>query len=129
MSPSAGSRVEDGWDEVPVDGPETLAERRLLAVFTHRARAVNLARVLRLSELLDRADAGTLDEAGRLEAENLAHQVVGSAGTFGQPGASAEALTVERYFAVDGETARRIDARATTRVRAAVDRLREEFAG
>jgi len=68
---------------VPVDGPETLAEKRLLASLGRQARAVDLARVVRLVELLDSVDAGTLDETGRREAESLAHQVVGSAETFG----------------------------------------------
>jgi hypothetical protein len=84
--------------DVPVDGPETLAEKRLLASLGRQARAVNLARVVRLVELLDSADAGALDETGRCEAESLAHQVVGSAGTFGFPAASVDAVAVEEYF-------------------------------
>ena len=90
---------EDGLDAVPVDGPETVAENRLLASLSRQARAVNLARVVRLLELLDGSEAGVLDEAGWHEAENLAHQVVGSAGTFGFASASIEAVAIEEYFA------------------------------
>ena len=123
-----GAAVDD-WDDVPADGPETVAEKRLLASFRQRARAANLLRVVRLSELLDRADAGALDEAGRREGENLAHQVVGSAGTFGHPGASQEAVAVERYFAESGGSTRSPVAREAASVRRVVDRLRLEFGG
>lgn len=112
---------------VPVDGPETVAEERLLASLGRQARAVNLARVVRLVELLDCSDAGALDEAGRREAENLAHQVVGSAGTFGFPAASVEAVLVEDYFSA-GPTGSSSGADATL-ARATLDRLRAVFTG
>jgi len=101
---SAGAAGRSGppahrWPDPPADGPETLAEERLLAAFGRRATAANLDRVVRLVALLDRADTGTLDEAGRQEAESLAHQVVGSAGTFGHPAASLDAAGLERFFA------------------------------
>ncbi|MGI3786130.1 MAG: hypothetical protein ACRYG2_35745 [Janthinobacterium lividum] len=113
--------------DVPVDGPETVAEERLLASLGRQARTVNLARVVRLLELLDDAYAGVLDEAGRLEAENLAHQVVGSAGTFGFPTASVDAVAIEGYFADDPPgSGPGADAAA---VRRTLDRLRREFAG
>lgn len=129
MTTGSGSAVDDEWGDVPVDGPETLAEQRLLASFGQRARAANLLRVVRLSELLDSADAGALDEEGRREGENLAHQVVGSAGTFGQPGASREAVSVERYFAETGAAGCRSRTGDAARVRRVVDRLRLEFGG
>ena len=119
------SPCDDEPGPVPVDGPETVAEKRLLATLGRRARSVNLSRVVRLVELLDSADAGALDEAGRLEAENLAHQVVGSAGTFGYPAASVDAVAIEDYFAASpagsGSSA---DA---SLVRRTLDRLRAEF--
>jgi len=90
---------DEDLDAIPVDGPETVAEQRLLASLCRQARAVNLTRVVRLVELLDSSDAGALDEHGRREAENLAHQVVGSAGTFGFPTASVEAVAIEDFFA------------------------------
>jgi hypothetical protein len=118
---------EDVPLDVPVDGPETIAEKRLLATLGRQARSVNLARVVRLLELLDSADAGALDDADRLEAENLAHQVVGSAGTFGFPAASVDAAAIEAYFGADppgsGSSA---DAGL---VRRTLDRLRAEFSG
>jgi HPt (histidine-containing phosphotransfer) domain-containing protein len=120
-------RAEDGPLDVPDDGPETLAEERLLSSLGRQARAVNLARVVRLVELLDSADAGALDDVDRHEAESLAHQVVGSAGTFGFPAASVDAVAIEEYFGVDppgsGATS---DAGL---VRRTLERLRSEFSG
>jgi hypothetical protein len=117
--------VTGSFDEndIPVDGPETVAEKRLLASLGRQAQTVNLARGVRLLELLDVADAGALDEERRSEAENLAHQVVGSAGTFGFPGASVEAVSIEDYFATrpDGSGT---DPRL---VRGTLERLRTEF--
>ena len=131
----------DVSDEVPVDGPETVAEKRLLASLGRQARTVNLARVVRLVALLDASDAGSLDDAGWLEAENLAHQVVGSAGTFGFPTASVEAVAIEDYFAAGpagppGEPAGPPDlvtrpgpAADAGLVRRTLERLREQFRG
>jgi hypothetical protein len=116
---------------VRVDGPETVAEERLLSSLRGRARSVNLGRVLRLVDLFDAALAGRLDERGREEGENLAHQVVGSAGTFGSPAASRDALVVEEWFAGHEQGARR-GRRARGRdagVRATLDRLQSEFEG
>lgn len=112
---------------MPVDGPETMSERHLLARLGRRARAVNLARVVRLVALLDSSDVGALDEAGRSEAENLAHQVVGSAGTFGFPAASVDAVAIEEFFATSPPgTGPGADAAL---VRRTLARLRAEFAG
>lgn len=118
---------EDVFDDVPVDGPETVAENHLLASFGRQARAVNLARVVRLLELLDASDAGALDAAGREEAENLAHQVVGSAGTFGFAAASVDAVAIEDYFA-SGPAGPRPEVCPDV-VRRILERLRDEFAG
>ncbi len=118
--------MDDDPDGVPLDGPETIAEKRLLATLGRQARTVNLARVVRLVELLDVSDAGMLDETGRREAENLAHQVVGSAGTFGFPAASVDAVSIEDYFAGPPGTGPAVEA---TQVRRTLDRLRVEFSG
>jgi hypothetical protein len=119
------SPSDDQPKEIPADGPETVAEKHLLASLGGRARRVNLARVVRLAELLDASDSGALDEAGRLEAENLAHQVVGSAGTFGYPAASVDAVAIEDYFAASpAGSGRSADAAL---VRRTLDRLRAEF--
>lgn len=120
-----GDRTGGDTPDVPVDGPETAAEERLLATIGRQARKANLARVVRLATLLDLSDAGRLDGAGRREAENLAHQVVGSAGTFGFPAASVDAVAIEDYFAAELPRSG-ADAGA---VRRTLDRLREEFAG
>jgi hypothetical protein len=127
VSPAGGPATPDGEDDladVPFDGPETVAEQRLLASFGRQARTVNLGRVLRLLALLDLSDAGALDERGRGEAENLAHQVVGSAGTFGFPAASTDAAVIEGYFAVPGDDGPGPDARL---VRRTLERLRAVF--
>ena len=123
MTPADEPERPDGED-LPVDGPETAAEQRLLASFGRRARTVNLGRVLRLLELLDVSDEGRLDERGRGEAENLAHQVVGSAGTFGYPAASADAAVIEGYFALARRGGSGADAPV---VRRTLDRLRALF--
>lgn len=105
---------------------ETADEERLLATLGRRARTVNLARVVRLLALLDAAEVDGLDEAGREEAENLAHQVVGSAGTFGHPAASEAAVVVEDWFAADRP---RCPGSTVGTVRSTLDRLRTDFEG
>ena len=115
---------------VRVDGPETVAEEQLLSSLRQRARSVNRARVGRLVDLFDAAQSGRLDEQGREEGESLAHPVVGSAGTFGSPGASRDAVVVEEWFAGHEGGARKRRARAEDAgVRVRLDRLRSEFEG
>ena len=65
----------------------------------HHAHAVNLDRAARLADALAVAGGGRLDDAQRASATALAHQLVGSAGTFGFPGASQLAGDLERFFA------------------------------
>ena len=65
----------------------------------HHAHAVNLSRAARLADALAVAGGGRLDDAQRKSATDLAHQLVGSAGTFGFPGASQLAGDLERFFA------------------------------
>jgi len=129
---SAGSgRAElpgDRWADPPPDGPEALAEERLLAAFERRATAANLDRVVRVAALLERGETGTLDEAGRPEAESLAHQVVGSAGTFGHPAASLDAARLERFFG-SGAPVHERPWEERERARATLDRLTAELGG
>lgn len=89
---------EGTGDPLPVDGPATLAERETLRRIGRRARRTNLARAERLDTLLQRAAGVALSEVERGEARTLAHQIVGSAGTFGYDRASRLALQVERYL-------------------------------
>ena len=120
------STPDGSGGDPPVDGPETVAEKRLLASLARQARTVNRARVARLIELLDAADGGSLDEAGRQEAENVAHQLIGSAGTFGRQEASEDAVVVEEYFTA--RRARRAVLVGADVVRETLERLRAEFA-
>jgi HPt (histidine-containing phosphotransfer) domain-containing protein len=107
--------------------PDEVAEDRLRAaveLIGDHARSVNLDRADRLDQALVRVAAGSRDEAAREEATEVAHQLVGSAGTFGFTGASQLAAEIERYF-VDAD----LDDRAgLDRARDQVRRLREELA-
>jgi len=63
-----------------------------------RARATNLARAGQLGLALDAAAEGRLDDAGCSVAVDVAHQLVGSAGTFGYAGASQQAARLRDFF-------------------------------
>lgn len=71
----------------------------VLRDLSRSATQANLARSALIGDALAAAEAGRLDEPQRLEAANAAHQVVGSAGTFGLPGASRMAARLEAFFA------------------------------
>ena len=83
------------------NGPDDVAEDRLRAAVESigdHARTVNLTRAERLGEALAAIAAGSREESARQEAAEIAHQLVGSAGTFGFLGPSQLAGTLERYF-------------------------------
>ena len=80
------------------DDPDDRAREAFRSI-GHHAHAVNLSRVARLADALAVASGGRLDDALRESATELAHQLVGSAGTFGFPGASQLAGDLERFFA------------------------------
>ena len=108
-------------------GPDDDAEARLRAVVESiggHARSANLARADRLSEALAEVAAGALDESDRRRATDIAHQLVGSAGTFGFPGASQLAGEIERYF-VEADLA---DPVRLATARDQVRRVQEELA-
>lgn len=63
-----------------------------------RARRTNLTRAAQLCTALSRAEAGELDPIARQQATELAHQLVGSAGTFGFGAASELAGQLEDFF-------------------------------
>jgi HPt (histidine-containing phosphotransfer) domain-containing protein len=108
-------------------GPDDDAETRLRAVVESiggHARSANLARADRLSEALAEVAAGALDESDRRRATDIAHQLVGSAGTFGFAGASQLAGEIERYF-VEADLA---DPVRLATARDQVRRVQEELA-
>ena len=108
-------------------GPDDVADDRLRAAVESigdHARSVNLDRADRLDRALAEVAAGSRKEATRREAADTAHQLVGSAGTFGFSGASQLAGEIERYFVES-------DLDVTDRLATARDqvrRLKEELA-
>ena len=81
------------------------------------ARAANLIRANHLATALAEAAAGSLVEGQRIAAVDHAHQLVGSAGTFGFPVASELAAALEGFFhaGVFGDTAATATARGQLR--------------
>ncbi|HEY5784679.1 MAG TPA: Hpt domain-containing protein [Microlunatus sp.] len=75
---------------------------RVMSTITAQARRTNLTRVADLGAALDAAAVRGLDAAGWAAAERTAHQLAGSAGTFGFDGVSAIARSLERFFAQSG---------------------------
>lgn len=71
----------------------------MLSAIAAQARRTNLSRAAELQEALDRAAADELDGVGVAAAEQTAHQLAGSAGTFGFAGVSERARYLERFFA------------------------------
>ena len=70
----------------------------VLSAIAAQARRTNLVRAAEIGTALDRASAGELDAAGRAAAERTAHQLAGSAGTFGFVEVSRLARSLERFF-------------------------------
>lgn len=107
-------------DNQPADAAGT-ALRHL----SSRARRSNLARVAQLEAALHGAADGRLDADGRREAAEVAHQVRGSAGTFGYPRASDLAGRLEHLLR-SGDLR---DADRFTEALDAVASLRSELTG
>jgi HPt (histidine-containing phosphotransfer) domain-containing protein len=104
--------------------PEDRLRAAVESISDH-ARSVNLARAAHLSRVLTDIADGRSDEAERQRATESAHQLVGSAGTFGFPGASQVAGELERYFVeADFTDPARLDT-----AREQVARLSAELAG
>jgi HPt (histidine-containing phosphotransfer) domain-containing protein len=84
--------------EPPVPPP---AERMaaVLSTIAAQARRTNLVRAAEIRTALDRAEVDDLDRAGWAAAERTAHQLAGSAGTFGFAGVSEWARYLERFCA------------------------------
>ena len=111
------------------EGPgarEPFEDRLRAAVesISDHARAANLARAAHLEQVLADIAAGEADEDERQRATESAHQLVGSAGTFGFPGASQLAGELERYFVEADFT----DQARLAAARDQVSRLRAELA-
>ena len=108
-------------------GPDDFAEDRLRAAVESigdHARSVNMDRADQLNQALAEVAAGSRGEATRREAAEIAHQLFGSAGTFGFSGASQLAGEIERYF-VQGDLD---DPDQLAIARDQVRRLQEELA-
>lgn len=89
-----------------------------------RARATNLARADQLQSALDRAADGELDEAGRAQAVSVAHQLIGSAGTFGFSDASRRGAELKDFF-----SAREVDEDDVQTARIRLMALRTDLEG
>ena len=103
--------------------PEDLLRAAVESIGDH-ARSVNLARAAHLDRVLADIAAGRGGEDERQRATESAHQLVGSAGTFGFPGASSLAGELERYFMEANFT----DPDRLAMAREQVGRLRAELA-
>lgn len=89
-APSGPHRADGGRTEL--DG--------VVRTLGRRARRTNQSRAAQLCTALSRAETGGLDPAARVQAAELAHQLVGSAGTFGFVAASELAGELESFFVV-----------------------------
>ncbi|MDN5761209.1 MAG: Hpt domain-containing protein [Microlunatus sp.] len=68
------------------------------ATIAAHARRTNLARARNIAAAFETAATGGLDRAGWSAAERAAHQLAGSAGTFGFSGVSERALVLEHFL-------------------------------
>lgn len=98
--------------------------RAALTSIGAHARTANLVRAEQLTDALSRLEADTLTEPQREAALRSAHQLAGSAGTFGQESASLSARWFERFFS---DSAPR-DARDLERARRQLDELHRNLA-
>lgn len=77
-----------------------------------RARDHNLARAKILKDALDAVRSRHLDEQLRRAAQRAAHQIAGSAGTFGYPIASELSMRLGEFFRRGGKPAQLAEADA-----------------
>ena len=100
--------------------------RAALAAIAGKALATNRARAREIeTAVLALADGRPIDEPTRLRAARAAHQIAGSAGTFGGARASLLARELERYL-VDGASP---EPSALLPATAALEELHRELAG
>lgn len=110
--------------EQRVDDPDE-AIRTVMANLAASAREANLARAAVLEDAVRAAGAGVLAAADREAAVAAAHQVVGSAGTFGRRRSSELAADLEQWFRRVGE---RVDERGLDWVRDQLAALQTDLA-
>lgn len=107
----------------PPEGPDDQLRAAVESIGEY-ARSANLERAERLRLALADVGTGRHDESRRQEAVEIAHQLVGSAGTFGFAGASQLAGEIEQYL-VEGDFG---DPDRLAAVSERVSRLAEELA-
>ena len=110
--------------EQPEHDPDD-ALQAVMRTLAASARDANLARTAVLEQALASLDAGLLDPACREAAVAAAHQVAGSAGTFGRHRSSELAAALEQWFRA-GHPADE-DASRVEQVRAQVAELRADL--
>ena len=98
-----------------------------MATIAGQARRTNLLRVLELSASLDRLAEGSLEPADWTAAERTAHQLAGSAGTFGFDGVSALARSLERFLG-ESRTTGVVERDRLARAREQLSRARDQLA-
>ncbi|MET1006787.1 MAG: Hpt domain-containing protein [Propionibacteriaceae bacterium] len=99
----------------------------VLSTIRAQARRTNLTRTADLGAALDGAADGGLDVGGWADAQRTAHQLAGSAGTFGFDGVSEIARSLERFFA-DAAATVRPDPVRLAEARAQLDRASSQLA-
>ena len=109
------------------DGDPEDALRAVLRGLAVSAREANLARAAVLEAALAALDEGSLTPEQRAAAVHAAHQVVGSAGTFGRRRSSELASGLERFFRQGHDAGQ--DPDGLERARAAVVELRDDLTG
>ena len=99
----------------------------VLSRITAQARRTNLTRTADLGAALDDAADRGPDAVGWAQAERTAHQLAGSAGTFGFDGVSEIARSLERFFA-DAVATGSFDPDRLAEARAQLDRASTQLA-
>ena len=116
-SPAPAAAAYDRTGQAELDG--------VVRTIGRRARRTNQFRAAQLCTALKRAENGELDPAARQQAALLAHQLVGSAGTFGFEAASELAGELEAFFDAGVFDESRLEA-ARRQVQALGDQLNGE---
>lgn len=101
--------------------PESPDTEAVFSSISAQARETNRIRVAALEDLLDGVGSGGLSDPDRRQAKDIAHQIAGSAGTFGFDRASDIAREVEGLLVADPGV------ETTERLRSLVADLRAEL--